>query len=272
MRQNLRRRHSVGVLNGLRVPATVTPWGRSALSALTGLGWPPRLLGACNTVVPAPLGRKCPASNGVQETGMGRFRARSGLPARVSVIPRDQGFEGDHPGASLSGGLREPTLSNPAPRDARSLRVSGKPRDERRGAPANRLGFWSRRRAKPWGSTPHPGAALEPLETFLEVNGRYPESAPQAPPAERITRTRILGRLRARGAVDLSREASVLKVMLRRYSAEEIWLALDGLERIFPKQPISLRMIHGKAMIGGYRGFQSAVNAAIKAQERRADI
>lgn len=101
----------------------------------------------------------------------------------------------------------------------------------------------------------------------MEVNGRYPESAPQAPPAERITRTRILGRLRARGAADLSREASVLKVMLGRYSPEEIWLALDGLECIFPKQPISLRMIHGKSMIGNYRGFQAAVNAAVRAQE-----
>lgn len=81
--------------------------------------------------------------------------------------------------------------------------------------------------------------------------------------------SKVLGRLRKLGATELGREASVLKQLLKRHSADDIALALDGLQILFPGQPISLRMIHGKSMIGHYRGFQSAVNAAIKAQEKR---
>ena len=69
----------------------------------------------------------------------------------------------------------------------------------------------------------------------------------------------------------MSREASVLKVLWQRYTPEEIATAISGLEILFPGQPISLRMIHGKSMIGDYRGFQAAVNAAVKGQERRAE-
>lgn len=69
----------------------------------------------------------------------------------------------------------------------------------------------------------------------------------------------------------MRREGSVLKALLKRHSLEEVTLAVAGLTIIFPGRPVSLRMIHGNAMIGNYRGFQSAVNAAVKAQERRTE-
>ncbi len=116
-----------------------------------------------------------------------------------------------------------------------------------------------------------PSAGFADTENVLDFNGSYPDSARYEPRAKRACFSSILGHLRRLGAANLAREGSVLKEMLKRHSAEEIGLALDGLERIFPGQPISLRMIHGKAMIGGYRGFQSAVNAAIKAQEHRGE-
>lgn len=123
------------------------------------------------------------------------------------------------------------------------------------------------RSAQPWGSTPHPGACGPHHGDSLEIPTGLPAGSAQ-PRAQRAF-SGILGRLRRLGARDLAREGSVLKSLLEVRSVEEIGLALDGLEILFPGQPISLRMIHGKAMIGNYRGFQSAVNAAIRAQERR---
>lgn len=78
-----------------------------------------------------------------------------------------------------------------------------------------------------------------------------------------------MGWLRSLGCSDLRREGSVLKQLLKHHSLEDVTLAVAGLTVIFPGQSISLRMIHGRSMIGGYRGFQAAVNAAIKAQEHR---
>lgn len=115
------------------------------------------------------------------------------------------------------------------------------------------------------GFHPTPRALRAASENILDVKDGLPAVSAK-PPAER---SRILGRLRRLGARDMNREASVLKALRSRHPVSDIELALDGLEILFPGQPISLRMIHGKSMMGSYRGFQSAVNAAIKAQESR---
>lgn len=75
----------------------------------------------------------------------------------------------------------------------------------------------------------------------------------------------LMGLLRSLGVTDLKREGSVLKALLKTRSLEEVEVAIQGLKSIFPKGPISLRMIHGRATISAYRGWHAAYNAGITA-------
>lgn len=69
--------------------------------------------------------------------------------------------------------------------------------------------------------------------------------------------------LREFGCEDLRREGSILKQLLKRHSVEEIETAMRGLRVIFPKGPVSLKMVYGRSRIGSYVGFVSAYNAGI---------